>query len=150
MKKFFYLMSLCLCMFAGVAVMTSCGDDDDIDDIDPDNIEIEAGIKDNGKTMSLTIDYAGVYKSVQTATFESADDKAKVVKFIEQMVYSSSKYADAAWESMSASDHEGWKRDGKTFTYDATDDFKEFTKAEIRSIFEAELEAAKNYNNGGR
>ena len=29
MKKFFYLMSLCLCMFAGVAVMTSCGDDDD-------------------------------------------------------------------------------------------------------------------------
>ena len=29
MKKFFYLMSLCLCMFAGAAVMTSCGDDDD-------------------------------------------------------------------------------------------------------------------------
>ena len=36
MKKFFYLMSLCLCMFAGVAVMSSCGSDDDV--------EIDSGI----------------------------------------------------------------------------------------------------------
>ncbi len=31
MKKLFYLMSLCLCMFAGAAVMTACGDDDEED-----------------------------------------------------------------------------------------------------------------------
>lgn len=29
MKKFFYLMSLCLCMFMGAAALSSCGDDDD-------------------------------------------------------------------------------------------------------------------------
>ena len=51
MKKFFYLMSLCLCMFAGVAVMTSCGDDDDE--------VVNNGGKDNGGNVkgSYTLDY---------------------------------------------------------------------------------------------
>ena len=53
MKKFFYLMSLSLCMFMGVAALSSCGDDDD-------NVPVNNGDNNggnNGGTTTLTENY---------------------------------------------------------------------------------------------
>lgn len=147
MKKFFYLMSLCLCMFAGVAVMTSCGDDD-IDDIDPDNIEFKVGITEKGNTLTFTAK-TSYYTYVEIATFDSND---KCTKFLEQEIYPSKDYANAAWEAYKAEykdDPDDWKKyskDGKTITYDDTEDWAGKSKAEIRSYMEEEQKYFEQYN----
>ena len=58
MKKFFYLMSLCLCMFMGAVALSSCGDDADdiIDDLEDGNITTTASVSigDNKDVLVVT------------------------------------------------------------------------------------------------
>lgn len=141
MKKFFYLMSLCLCMFAGVALMTSCGDDD-IDDIDPGDVKIETGITEKGNTLTITFSNS-YYTYMEVATFDSDD---KCIKYIEKEIYPNKETANAAWEAYKAEyqdEPDEWKKyskDGKTITHDATEEYKGASKAEIRQYMEQMLE----------
>ena len=140
MKKFFYLMSLCLGLFAGAAVMTSCGDDD------LEGGEIKAGITEKGNTLTLT--YKNAYATcTETATFDSND---KCIKYIEATTYSSKDVANQAWDAemqyVDADEKARYKKDGKTITYDATEEFKGVSKSEIRQYMERFLEEVKQWN----
>ncbi len=131
MKKFFYLMSLCLCMFMGVAVLTSCGDDDD-------DLDIKAGIVEKGNTMTLTVSNS-YYTETMTATFNEQDE---CIKFITKEIYKSKDVADAAWSAYKSEYDEEeiakyFKKDGKTITIDETEDYKFETRATIKQYFEA-------------
>ncbi len=150
MKKIFYLMSLCLCMFAGVALMTSCGDDDDID---PDDVEIKSGITDKGNQLIMSTKVPS-YSLTATATFDGNTDDALCIKFISKETYSSSAAADYVWDEYKK--HSDYaediaagllKKDGKSIIYDETEDFKGETKAQIRTYMErikAEYDAWNN------
>ncbi len=141
MKKFFYLMSLCLCMFAGVALMTSCGDDD-LDDIDPDDIEIKAGITEKGNTLTVSFSN-GFYTYQEIATFDSND---KCIKYVEKEIYPNKETANQAWDAYKAEykdkpeEMAKYSKDGKTITHDATEKYKGASKAEIRRNMEEMLE----------
>lgn len=89
MKKFFYLMSLCMCMFAGAAVMTSCGDDDeDVNDkggnttTAPAFLEMEFIYPCNGTMtnfMSMEITYeAGNEKGTASGGFWMKDVRVEL------------------------------------------------------------------------
>lgn len=88
MKKFFYLMSLCLCMLAGTAVMTSCGDDDeDVNDKGgntpaPAFLEMEFIYPCNGTMtnfMSMEITYeAGNEKGTASGGFWMKDVRVEL------------------------------------------------------------------------
>ncbi len=137
MKKFFYLMSLCLCMFAGVAVMSSCGSDDDVE-IDSGSIDnIKVGITENGNTMSLTTGVNGGYMDVITATFDSND---VCIKCVEKMTFSSKDIANQTWDALMAEldgeEKARYSKDGKTITIDMTEEFKGFSRADVRDAFE--------------
>jgi hypothetical protein len=150
MKKFFYLMSLCLCMFAGVAVMTSCGDDDD--ELNPGEISYKTGITEKGNTLQLTITAGSVYTERYTATFGSDD---KCIKFIEEMIYSKKDYADLEWQAIQAEyqqmpdELKKYSKDGKTITIDETETWKGRSRSEVREYFEMiqeEFERHSNYD----
>ena len=134
-------MSLCLCMFAGVAVMSSCGDDDDIDDLN-----LKTGITEKGNTLTLTVN-SSYYTETMTATF---DDNDLCTKFITKEIYKSKDVADAAWATYKA-EYEGddeWKcfsKDGKTITIDETEYFKGQSKQEIRQYFESVKDEVDEY-----
>ena len=146
MKKFFYLMSLCLCMFAGVAVMTSCGDDDD--ELDPSDVNVKTGITEKGNTMTLAAKTAA-YQYTLEATFDSND---LCTKMIETETYSSSSAANAAWEAYKAnyasmpSEWAKYKKDGRSIICDYTDDWKGKSKAEVRQYFEWMKEELDHYS----
>ena len=137
MKKFFYLMSLCLCMFAGMAVMSSCGSDKDDEIDDPENVEFKTGITETSSTMSLSMSVGGVYTDVITATFDSND---VCIKCVEKMTFSSKDIANQTWDALMAEldDEEKarYSKDGKTITIDMTEEFKGFSRADVRDAFE--------------
>ena len=140
MKKFFYLMSLCLCMFMGAATLSSCGDDD----LDIKNVQ--TGITENGNTITLSFNYYNIYTQISTATF---DDNGLCIKYIDQMNYSSKDACNTAWDllqSVNAGDTEElakYSKSGKTITYDDTEYFKGWTKTQVRQYFERELKEAQ-------
>ena len=123
MKKFFYLMSLALCMFMGVAALSSCGDDD----LEPTKMSEDT----SANTLSLTFD-AGDCISTWTAYFDEND---KCIKFLEADAYKESSYADEEWE-WSCKDNPKYTRQGNTIIYDATDQYKGKSKDQIRAEFQ--------------
>jgi len=137
MKKFFYLMSLCLCMFMGASVLTSCGDDDD------DKVAInmatlkEEGVVENGNTLQKTIvdeDYA----TILTATF---DNDGKCNSFIIQYVFPSAAYAQLYWAANQDDEEykdepENWSITSNVITYNCTEYYKGRTKRDIKEALE--------------
>ena len=146
MKKFFYLMSLFLCMFAGVAVMTSCGDDDD--ELGPEDVKSE--IKETDNTLQMTIKVGSAYTERYTATFDSND---LCIKFIEEYIYSDSKYADQEWKTIQDSFAdmpevlEKYSRNGKTIVHDDTDSWAGIPRSDVRTYFEMVKEELANQHN---
>ena len=91
------------------------------------------------------------YTFTETATFDSND---LCIKFIEQETYPSKDYANAAWEEYKAEEADDpaewakYSKDGKTITYDATEDWKGKSKEEVRQYMEWMLEEYKHWNEG--
>ena len=67
MKKLFCLVSLCLCLFAGSVLIVSCSSDDE-----PAIKEVEAGITDDGNTLTLVYENGAATRS-EIATFDDED-----------------------------------------------------------------------------
>ena len=83
MKKFFYLMSLCLCMFAGAAVMTSCSDDDD-------------EVVDKGGNVKGT--YTLDYKVTNNGNLDSSDQED--LKYIMENLICDDEWEDATLDEV--------------------------------------------------
>ena len=138
-------MSLCLCLFAGAAVMTSCGDDDEND---PENMEIKSGITESGNKLTLTAK-TSYYKYTLEATFDSND---LCTKMLETETYNSSSAANTAWEAYKAEyadmpdEWAKYKKDGKSIICDETERWQGTSKAEIRQYFEWMKEELDHYS----
>lgn len=85
MKKFFYLMSLCLCMLAGTAVMTSCGDDDDDDEEVVDNGNVKG---------TYTLDY----KVTDYGNLDSSEKEA--LKYMMENLICDDEWEDATLDEV--------------------------------------------------
>lgn len=83
MKKFFYLMSLCLCMFMGASVLTSCGDDDE------EVVNIDGNVK-----GIYTLDY----KVTDYGNLDSSDKEA--VKYIMENLICDDEWEDATLDEV--------------------------------------------------
>lgn len=133
MKKLFCLMSLCLCLFAGTALIVSCSSDDE-----PAIKEVEAGITDDGNTLTLVYENGAATRS-EIATF---DDEGLCIKFIEQDVYPNKSLANTEWDYLKEEfkDYpDEWKlysRKGNTITYDATEKWEGSPKADVRKYMD--------------
>ena len=82
MKKFFYLMSLCLCMFMGAAVMTSCSNDDE-------------EVVDNGNVKGI---YTLDYKVTDYGNLDSSDKEA--LKYIMENLICDDEWEDATLDEV--------------------------------------------------
>ena len=82
MKKFFYLMSLCLCMFAGAAVMTSCSNDDE-------------EVVDNGNVKGI---YTLDYKVTDYGNLDSSEQEA--LKYIMENLICDDEWEDATLDEV--------------------------------------------------
>ena len=82
MKKFFYLMSLCLCMFMGAAVMTSCSNDDE-------------EVVDNGNVKGI---YTLDYKVTDYGNLDSSEQEA--LKYIMENLICDDEWEDATLDEV--------------------------------------------------
>ena len=82
MKKFFYLMSLCLCMFMGAAVVTSCSNDDE-------------EVVDNGNVKGI---YTLDYKVTDYGNLDSSDKEA--LKYIMENLICDDEWEDATLDEV--------------------------------------------------
>lgn len=129
---------------------TSCGDEDDIEDIIEDmengNYKATADLKKSSNELVLTIKYPGVYTEVTTAKFR--DDKC--VSYIMKMTYASDKLADAAWEEAKEESEDvdlgSIKRDGKTITWDLTEEMEGMSYDYALQIMQAQKDAVERGN----
>ena len=133
MKKFFYLMSLCLCMFMGATLVTSCGDDDEEEKLTIEMSSLTDGTVESGNTIKHTFLYSSKLAYLFTVTF---DDNEKCNSFIQQFVYASVADAQQAWtkEKEDIDDPENWSISSNVITWNRTDEFKGDTKQDIRDI----------------
>ena len=129
MKKFFYLMSLCLCMFMGASVLTSCGDDDD-DKIVINPGTLQEGVVEEGNIIKATAVEDGI-AYVITAIFD-ADNKC--TSFVQQYVFASVAAAQQAWAEFQK--EEGIEEEkvaitGNVISWDRTKEFEGRSKNEL-------------------
>ena len=137
MKKYFFLLAA---MFIGAVCLTSCGDDDDledaIDDIISGKVKPTVTIKD-GNPAVFTATFKDVYTETMTATFDENDE---CIKFITEGTYATDKLADEAWkdiqENYDKDELEYFTRKGKTIIEDETEDFEGYSHEDILYFFE--------------
>ena len=150
MKKYLLMLAA---LFVGAVCFTSCGDDDDVDDIidDIENVKPSIVINEKGNPMTMTITYAGLLTETHAATFDSNNmcSSYKVTQ-----AFKNSAMADAAWkdiqEDLAEDRAEGeptytYTRDGKTIICDMSADFKGKDRQYILMVFDvykANLERA--------
>ena len=132
MKKLFYLMTVCLCVIMGAVTLNSCSQESLLGlfmgKSEPTTLEEDT--KEN--TLTLSFD-GGDCLSKWIATF---DDKDLCVKFLQIDTYKKKADADEEWEWGGYENNPKYSKDGKTITYDATDEYRGKTKAEIRKKFQ--------------
>lgn len=149
MKKYFYL---CLIALGCMIGFTACGDDDD--DISTEDFEngdvtgIKCTIKDNGKTLVMTITgkiNGASASSVITCTFDGTSDDAMCIKAEQVDTYPNATIAKAAYdEEVEEYGSEGVKLSGNKVIIDLTEDLSEYNKAQVRAIMEMEKQAIEN------
>lgn len=135
MKKFFYLLSLCLCMFVGGVTLSSCGDDTDdiIDDLENGNIKATAKLTIGENKDVLVVTYKGAYSETHTALFNDAD---KCTSYIVVYDFESSKLCDEMWKE--CKDEEEYTRNGsKKITADHSDEFAGYPKSAVDQVFKS-------------
>ena len=142
MKKFFYLMSLCLCMFMGAVALSSCGDDADdiIDDLEDGNITTTASVSIGANKDVLVITYKNAWTETHTALFTNDECTSYIVVYD----FKSETLADAMWAD--AKDEDGYTRNSKKkITYDSTETFEGTPKSVMDQVFNS---MAEEYNSG--
>ena len=137
MKKYFFLLAA---MFIGSVCLTSCGDDDDVEDAIEDiasgKVKPTVTIKD-GNPAVFTAVFKGVATQTMTATFDEND---MCSKFITEETYATDKLADQAWKEIQEDCDEDelkyYTRKGKTITEDESEFYEDATHDEILMFFE--------------
>ncbi len=130
MKKFF--LSLAVLMMGAVS-FTSCGDDNDFedvdwDDIDPKDVKVTSSIKENGNTLVLTIKAEDLVTYTNTATFDDNNICTSCV-VVENYKYKS--HADQVWaDYQDDEDFENYSRNGNVITYN-DDEMVGLTKQQV-------------------
>lgn len=130
---------------------TSCDKDEDIDDIidniENGNIKPSADLKKSSNELVLTIKYPGVYTEVTTAKFRND----MCVSYVMKMTYASDKLADAAWEEAKEDGEDidlgSLKRNGKTITWDLTNEMSDLTYEYAVQMLQSRKEAVERGNN---
>ena len=130
---------------------TASGDDDDISTEDFENGEvtgIKCTIKDNGKTLVMTITgkiNGASASSVITCTFDGTSDDAMCIKAEQVDTYPNATIAKAAYdEEVEEFGSEGVKLSGNKVIIDLTEDLSKYNKAQVRAIMEMEKQAIES------
>ena len=125
MKKFFYLM--CVCLFASVAVMTSCNKEEKHE---IEMSSLEKGTHENGNTVTHVVIRNNEFALLFTATF---DDNNKCNSLLQQYVYATNAAAEKAWpewqEDINDPEHLSIK--SNVITWNRSEEFKGKSKTEV-------------------
>ena len=130
MKKFFYVM--CLCLFASVAVMTSCNKEEKPE---IEMSSLKEGTVENGNTITHVFINDTQYVFLFTATFDSND---KCDSFLHQVVYVTVALAQEklpVWQE-EFEDPENVSIKSNVITWDRTASFKGQSKQDILDFFQ--------------
>lgn len=131
MKKFFYLISLCL--FASVAVvMTSCTKEEKPE---IEMSSLQKGTTENGNTIQHVFINDSQYVFLFTATFDSND---KCDSFLHQVVYVTVALAQEklpVWQK-DFEDTENVSIKSNVITWNRTKEFKGKSRQDIRDFFQ--------------
>ena len=130
MKKFFYLM--CLCLFASVAVMTSCNKEEKPE---IEMSSLKEGTTENGNTIQHVFINDTQYVFLFTATFDSNN---KCDSFLHQVVYVTVALAQEklpVWQE-EFDDPDNVSIKSNVITCDRTASFKGKSKQDILDFFE--------------
>ena len=134
MKKFFYLIGLCL--FASVAVsMTSCSKDDKEEKPAIEMSSLKEGTTENGNTIQHVFINDTQYVFLFTATLDSNN---KCESFLHQIVYVTVALAQEncpTWQE-EFEDPENVSIKSNVITWDRTASFKGQSKQDILDFFE--------------
>ncbi len=128
-------MSLCLCMFMGASVLTSCGDDDE-EKLAINLSSLKNDVKETDNSLQKTVVYSD-YALILTAAF---DNDGKCTSFTQQFVFPSSALAQEAWTAYENDgefeDVENWSMTSNVITHDFTERFKGSSKQDVKDFFE--------------
>ena len=130
MKKFFYLM--CLCLFAGVAVMTSCNK---VEKPEIEMSSLKEGTVENGNIITHVFINDTQYVFLFTATFDSNN---KCDSFLHQVVYVTVAAAQEGlpkWQK-DFDDPENVSIKSNVITWNRTKSFKGQSKQDILDFFQ--------------
>ena len=130
MKKFFYVM--CLCLFASVAVMTSCTKEEKPE---IEMSSLQKGTTENGNTIQHVFINDSQYVFLFTATFDSND---KCDSFLHQVVYVTVALAQEklpVWQE-EFDDPDNVSIKSNVITWDRTASFKGKSKQDILDFFQ--------------
>ena len=130
MKKFFYVM--CLCLFASVAVMTSCNKEEKPE---IEMSSLKEGTTENGNTIQHVFINDTQYVFLFTATFDSND---KCDSFLHQVVYVTVALAQEklpVWQE-EFDDPDNVSIKSNVITWDRTASFKGKSKQDILDFFQ--------------
>lgn len=135
MKKYLFL---CTAAIAALLAFASCGDDDEIEPLDPDNIEVKVGEAKfvesaNQMVLTYTVTIANINVPVKTIADFQGD---KCTRYITQYTFPNETMARQSCEENKASDDQlsgtVYSYSGKVYTEDETAYYKGRSKDEIR------------------
>ena len=132
MKKFFYLIGLCL--FASVAVMTSCNKNN-VEQPEIEMSSLKAGTFENGNTITHVFINDTQYVFLFTATLDSNN---KCDSFLHQVVYVTVALAQEklpVWQK-EFDDPDNVSIKSNVITWDRTASFKGKSKQDILDFFQ--------------
>lgn len=140
-------------LFAALALSftaTSCGNDDDVDDIiegiENGHIKASADLKKSSNELVLTIKIPGAYTEVTTAKFSNK----LCTKYVIVTTFASDALADKAWSEYQAEEGDEIVkavRNGKTITIDLSEEFEGMEYDWVLATLEAEKAAIdRSYN----
>ena len=149
MKKYLYLLLLAL---VPAMTFTACGsDDDDLDDIQPEDVKFsKPTLKETSNQLILT--YNEIYGTFVINVVETYEFQGEqLVKVTVSETFPKEDLAKQFMEEVKndPEDVEYYKnlsRSGRTVTYDATAQFQEYTKSQIKQMLQRRVEYwDKNY-----
>lgn len=138
MKKFLFLS---MAAIVGMLAFTSCGDDDEIEPKNPDDIKVEIGKAKFTETANqMVLTYAIAIDKINVPAKTVADfQNDKCTRFYTEYTFPTEAMAKATYEENKADadeyDTTVYSYKGKVYTEDETADYKDRPKDEIREEF---------------
>lgn len=151
MKKYLYLLLLAL---VPAMTFTACGSDDD--ELDPENVNQDdvqiskPTLKETANQIILTYNESyGNFVVNMVETYEFQGERLVKVTFSE--TFPSEKLAKQFMEEIQKDPEEAERyknisRSGRTITYDATAEFQDYTKSQIKEMLQWRMEEWDHMN----